>query len=120
MRQNYDLEQATGSSDNYTSQEPVFLPTVKEMDGKDNFFDIFGNYMNSSYVISIGKVVIVAFLFTYLILYYSVCHALFMLLMLTMKQTGNEYRKRLKEQGYQEDENGDRGLNEVFNEEKLT
>lgn len=120
MHQNSISEQR-GSLDNLsylTSEESIFQTTSKQADGKDkNFFDIFGivseNDMNSGLVISIGKVVIVAFMLTYLMLYYSVCQALFMLLMITVKQTGNEFRKRLKLEGYRDDENANIGLYKV-------
>lgn len=79
----------------------------------DNFNIVNENDINSSYVISVGKVLILAAMFTYLLLYYSVCQALFMLLMLTVKQTGNEFCKRLKLEGYRDDENGNTGSIEV-------
>ncbi len=120
MQQNSNLEQGSSSRDNasYSGDESVFQSTSKQTDGKDNnFLETYGsigeNNMSSSFVVNIGKDVVRTCMFTYLLLYYSVCQALFMLLMLTVKQTGNEFRKKLKLQGYQDDENGNSGLSKV-------
>lgn len=73
----------------------------------DNFGIAYENDINSYFVMFL------ALFIAYLLLYYSVCQALFILLMLTVKQTGNEFRKRLKTEGYQDDENGISGLSKV-------
>ncbi len=121
IQQNSILEQG-GSLVNlsYSNEESILLTSDKRTDGimeQETLFDNLGivneNDMDSDFVISIWKVLILAAMFTYLMLYYSVCQALFILLMLTVKQAGNEFRKTLKREGYQDDENGNDGLNKV-------